>query len=88
MRTDPKTSFLNDLKKVSGVTVKAKIEQVVLAVIKAPTIRDIPKLRKLKGYRNCYRIKVGDYRIGVIITGDLVTFERCLLRKAFFRFFP
>ena len=90
MNVEPKKSFLNDLKKISDLTTKAEIAQVILAVKKARTKKDIPELRKLKGNKKgiFYRIKVGDYRIGVAIEGDLVTIARCMLRKDIYKFFP
>jgi len=88
MKTDPKKSFLHDLKKVANSAIRAGIDRAVSAVIDASDIHDIPKLKKLKGYRIHYRIRVGNYRIGITIDGDLVTFIRCLPRKDFYKFFP
>lgn len=45
-------------------------------------------LKKLKGGGNYYRIRVGEYRIGIIVEGDAITFVRCLHRKEIYRYFP
>ena len=52
--------------------------------------RDIRKLkeRKVKGEKKFYRIRVGDYRLGVKIEGETVTFIRFLHRKDIYRYFP
>ncbi|MEM9215017.1 MAG: type II toxin-antitoxin system RelE/ParE family toxin [Cyanobacteria bacterium P01_F01_bin.150] len=34
-----------------------------------------------------YRIRIGDYRIGIIVTGDVVSFIRVLHRKDMYRSF-
>jgi mRNA interferase RelE/StbE len=45
-------------------------------------------LRKLSGADDYYRIRVGEYRLGVVIQGDKVEFVRCLHRRDLYRFFP
>ncbi|MGH2412635.1 MAG: type II toxin-antitoxin system RelE family toxin, partial [Microcystaceae cyanobacterium] len=35
-----------------------------------------------------YRIRLGDYRIGLFIEGKTVTFARVLHRKEIYRYFP
>ena len=69
---------------------RAGIDHAVLTVKKALTMRDIPNLQKMRGCRKgiYYRIRAGDYRIGITVEGDLVTFARCLPRKDFYRHFP
>ena len=88
MNTHFKNSYGRDLKKITDKNLKAEIKKAVLSVSNARTIKDIPKLRKLRGYMIHYRIRVGDYRIGITIEGDMVTFVRCLPRKDFYRVFP
>ena len=74
--TDFRNSFGRDLKKIADRTLKAEIKPSILSVENAMTIGDIPELKKLKGYKKgiYYRIAVGDYRIGVTIEHDMVTF--------------
>ena len=83
-------SIYCDLKKISNPRVNAEVEKAVLAVKAAVKPKDIPKLRKLEGYKKdiYYRIRAGRYRIGVTIEGGLVTFVRCLHRKDFYKYFP
>ncbi|MFB2833142.1 type II toxin-antitoxin system RelE family toxin [Floridanema evergladense] len=45
-------------------------------------------MKKLKGYENAYRIRVGDYRIGFTFDSETVIFYRVLHRKEFYRYFP
>lgn len=40
------------------------------------------------GAKGHYRIRVGEYRIGVRIMGDMVTFVRVLERKDLYKYFP
>jgi len=89
MRTLHKNSFSRNLKKITHATLKAEIRQTIETVRNATTMQEIPDLKKMKGSKNSYRIKVsGDYRIGVDIVGDLVTFRTCKPRKDFYKLFP
>ena len=54
----------------------------------AHSLQDISGLKKLKGASKLYRIKVGEYRIGLALKGDTVVFVRCLDRKDIYRYFP
>jgi len=88
MKVYPTKSFFRDVKKIINPALKLEIDQVIETVKEAKTIKEIPQLRKLKGYKIHYRIKVGRYRIGISIVGDMVTFWRFLPRKDFYKFFP
>ena len=58
------------------------------AVEKAQTPQEIPTFKKLRGERNYFRIRIGDYRLGLKIEGQLVTLVRILNRKEIYRYFP
>ena len=42
----------------------------------------------MSGPGNFYRIRVGDYRVGMVVEGNQVEFVRCLSRRDLYRFFP
>ena len=46
------------------------------------------QLKKLKGRPGFFRIRVGDYRVGLAMVGEELTLVRCLNRKEFYRHFP
>ena len=82
-----KPSFFRDLKTISDPALKERVGNVILAVENAQSLKDIPKLKKMKGHRNSYRIKVGDYRIGVNIENNIVEFVAFGHRKDIYNFF-
>ncbi len=45
-------------------------------------------LRKMSGGEKYFRIRVSDYRIGIVVEGDEIEFVRCLHRRDIYRFFP
>ncbi len=65
-----------------------RLGEVALSIENAATIHDIPNLKKLKGYTSSWRIRMGDYRIGVQIKGDTVIFADFDLREDIYSLFP
>ncbi|MDR0864215.1 MAG: type II toxin-antitoxin system RelE/ParE family toxin [Candidatus Symbiothrix sp.] len=90
MKDDFKKSFLNDIKKIKNKKLLVKIKDVIKAVESAQNMQDIPDLKKLKGSRKgiYYRIKIDDYRIGVSIENEMVTFVVFGARKDIYKHFP
>lgn len=42
----------------------------------------------MKGYPNRYRIRIGNYRVGIEVSGERVEIMRVLHRREFYRYFP
>jgi len=80
--------FLKDLASLSSRQ-RIKVEKLVFEEIPAfKLLSEIHNLKKLQGYQLYYRIKVGDYRIGLKFENQLLTFERVLHRKNIYNLFP
>jgi len=65
-----------------------RLRVAVSDVMKAATIAAIPNLKKLKGHSSAYRIRLGDYRIGLFIENNSVLFAALEHRKDIYRRFP
>jgi mRNA interferase RelE/StbE len=84
-----KKSFAKDLKKkAKEANLLSRVQEIIQQVDDADRIDDIKNLKKLKAEGNYYRIRFGDYRIGLTIEGDTVCFVRCLHRSEIYRYFP
>lgn len=89
MKTLYQPSFIKDLKALKSTQVFSQINQLVFEDVPSyQSIDEISNLKKLKGDADAYQIRVGDYRIGIIIDKDTVIFERVLHRKEIYRYFP
>ncbi|HSB11501.1 MAG TPA: type II toxin-antitoxin system RelE/ParE family toxin [Blastocatellia bacterium] len=88
MNVQFRASFAKDLKKISNKDILNNVRETIDQIGRAPGPQDISGLTKLKGARNYYRVRVGEYRIGLILEGDTVVFVRCLDRKEIYRYFP
>lgn len=83
-----KASFKRDIKRIRDQAVLSGISQVIDALKSAPTLESVSNLSKLQGYKSFYRIRVGNYRLGIQVTDDEVILVRALPRKDIYRFFP
>ncbi len=81
-------SFDKDVKKLKVVNVKQKILLVINEIQNAEKLSDIRNLKKLTGTNNFYRIRLGEYRIGLVINNEEVELIRFLHRKEVYRYFP
>jgi mRNA interferase RelE/StbE len=88
MKTVFRTSFARDLKKIRDNAVRIEIAAVIATVDAARGLNDLPNLKKLAGGENCYRIRIGKYRLGLTFDGETIEFVRCLLRRDLYRYFP
>ena len=83
-----KKSFEKDLVKLRDADLLHKIQAVIEAAEAAFGLVDIKNLKKLKADGNYYRIRVGNYRLGLILDEAEISFVRVLHRKEMYRYFP
>jgi mRNA interferase RelE/StbE len=81
-------SFERDLKKIREPHVLFQVRATIENVEAADSLSDVAHLEKMSGSSGYYRIRIGDYRIGVAIDGEDVEFVRCLHRREIYRYFP
>lgn len=81
-------SFAKDLKKIRNKLVEKKVAFCIEEAMEAQNIFAIKNIKDLKGSENFFRIRIGDYRIGVIADKQEIHFIRILHRKEIYRFFP
>ena len=82
-------TFLKEMSRLPD-SVRERVE----AIAFGETIKQDPfmggKIQKLSGYQTFYKIRVGDYRIGLHVDTNeqLVEFRRVLHRREIYREFP
>jgi mRNA interferase RelE/StbE len=81
-------SFRKDVKKVTDKRVLKRIALIIRQVQQAEDISRINNIKKLTGSKDHYRIRIGDYRVGLIISENSVDFIRFLHRRDIYKFFP
>ena len=88
MKVAFRESFLRDLRAIKDQPVLRRIRDVIDNIAQSEKPTDISNLKKLKGKGQFYRIRIGEYRIGLKFEVDTVTFVRVLNRKEIYRYFP
>ncbi|MES2544986.1 MAG: type II toxin-antitoxin system mRNA interferase toxin, RelE/StbE family [Bacteroidota bacterium] len=83
-----KSSFLKSLKKIKNSILKTKIQETIIELEKVQKHSEISNLKKLSGYKTYYRIKIGDYRLGLQIENDTITLVDFQHRKDIYNLFP
>ena len=81
-------SFAKDLRGISDKPLLARVGQIIDEVKQAESPIGIRSMKKLKGHDHYYRIRLGDYRLGLALVGDELVFVRCLHRRDVYRYFP
>ena len=80
--------FTTALRKLKNPQVDRQVLDIVENVLSAQSLRDIRQIKKLKGSKSAYRIRVQDYRIGIIVENDVVEFIDIGHRKNIYNRFP
>ncbi|MEI6444537.1 MAG: type II toxin-antitoxin system RelE/ParE family toxin [Nostocales cyanobacterium ELA583] len=88
MKTEFRKSFEKDLKNIKDSNLLERVKLVIEEIENAVDLQEINNLKMMKTASNYYRIRVGNYRIGLSINNDLVTLVRILHRKEIYRYFP
>lgn len=88
MRTEFRASFGRDIKRIRSDQILAGVRQAVLDVEAAKSWHEVASVKKIKGANNAFRIRVEDYRIGLLIENEVAEFVRVLPRRDIYRRFP
>ena len=89
MRVEYRQLFLKDLKKLKKQPIYQRVFDLAFKNMPdAERLQNISNVKAMKGYPNRYRIRIGNYRLGIEVFGDRVEIMRILHRKEFYRYFP
>ncbi|MDR0927617.1 MAG: type II toxin-antitoxin system RelE/ParE family toxin [Ignavibacteria bacterium] len=80
--------FDKNLKKLNSPKLTSQAEQIKTLIQSAKSIYEIPNIKKMQGADDTYRIKLGDYRIGLRIIDDAVHLVCISLRDNAYNKFP
>ena len=83
------SGFSKRLEQLKSSTGYERIYEVAFTTLAAiNTLEEISDIKAMKGYSGRYRIRIGDYRIGIEVNGDVIEVMRVLHRREFYRYFP
>ncbi|MGA1262609.1 MAG: type II toxin-antitoxin system RelE family toxin [Prochlorothrix sp.] len=81
--------FLKELASLPS-DVQSRIETLVFEELKAGNPFNLGSVEKMKGYPNKYKVRVGDYRVGLEINrnSQQIICQRVAHRREIYRTFP
>ncbi|HEY9169398.1 MAG TPA: plasmid stabilization protein [Lutibacter sp.] len=82
------SSFKKDLVKINNLKLKGQIKAVIIAVEVAESLKELPNVKKIQGYPTAYRIRIGDYRLGLYIENGIIEMARLVKRNDIYKVFP
>jgi mRNA interferase RelE/StbE len=88
MKVEFKKSFLKDIKKLKNKQLKNSVAECIENIESSANPSKIKNIKKLSGYDVYYRIRISDYRLGVKIENNIVTFVVFEHRKDIYKGFP
>lgn len=88
MKVEYRASFVRDLRRVGNTSIKDRVKGIIDHLEASSTITNIPGATSLKAKRGHYRIRIGDYRLGLVVEGERVVLVRFLHRREIYRSFP
>ncbi len=88
MKVAFRESFAKDLKNIKLQSVLSRVREVIETIEKADSLSKLANLKKLRGGGNFFRVRIGDFRLGIVIENDTVIFVRFLNRKDIYKYFP
>jgi len=81
--------FSKDLDRiVHDKKLKKRLLQLLQELQHMSSLTEMKDIRKIQGYEDYFRIRMGDYRLGVKATNDGVEMLRFLHRKDIYKNFP
>ena len=88
MQVEFRPLFVRDLRAFKDRKLRQRIEAVIIEVEAANSLNELRNIKAIQGKPNFYRLKVGDYRLGVYTQDNIIVFVRVLHRKEIYRYFP
>jgi mRNA interferase RelE/StbE len=88
VKVEFRESFTKDLKGVKDKSLLNRAKELINTIEGVSTLAELSNLKKLKGGGNYFRLRIGDYRVGIALEDETVVFVRFLNRKDIYKYFP
>ncbi len=81
--------FEKDLKKIKEKNILQSLKSIIDNISSVDSLLELDEnIRKMKSNPRYWRIRIGDYRIGLEKHRDKIIFVRILHRKDIYKYFP
>lgn len=80
--------FEKDTEKELSKKMQLRLAEIIDNLQRVQKPSEIINIKKLKGFKSAYRIKMGDFRIGFLLEDNVIKLSRIMNRKEIYRYFP
>lgn len=80
--------FNRDLRRLRNPSLAQSVEQIISELKAASSLIDVRGVIRLRGEGLHYRIRIGEYRLGITQDGNGIILRRLLHRSEIYRNFP
>jgi mRNA interferase RelE/StbE len=87
MKVELTKRFAKELEKLPR-KIQLNVVDSIENLMEANSFSEIDDFKALSGYTNFYRIKLGQYRVGLFWSGDAFLVERIGVRGDFYKSYP
>ena len=89
MRIRYKPGFRRDIRRIRDADTIRRINSVIADLCDANSIGEVSNIRRIRAARGShYRVRIGDYRLGVTLDGDVAILAAIGHRREVYRRFP
>ncbi|MDE0535330.1 type II toxin-antitoxin system RelE family toxin [Tenacibaculum sp. L6] len=81
-------SLAKDLKKIKNKKLLKSLSQVFTTLEETDDLFKISSVKKMSGHPDAYRVRIGDYRLGIYYSDNKVTIARFVKRNDIYKLFP
>lgn len=82
------SSFIRDTRRLRNPELQVRIERTIEELEQAAGIEEIAGAARLRGPGQHYRIRIGDYRVGLSVENGKAVVTRFMHRRDIYRYFP
>jgi mRNA interferase RelE/StbE len=88
MKVEYLRQFSKDALKINDESLKENLFDVIVLLKNTDDLDLVSNIKKLKGYQNAYRIRIGKYRLGFYFDGEVIELTRFAKREDIYKLFP
>ena len=89
MKVESSSRFIRDIRRISAPALARRVNQKIAEIESVASIRDVSNVRRLTTPSGIhYRVRIGDYRLGITVEGEVAVLVAFGPRDDIYRRFP
>ena len=88
MTVEPSRQFSRDVRRLGSSQIRRRLDRTIQELIEVADITEVSGIKRLLAEGQHYRIRIGDYRLGITMDGEIAVLRRFLPRGEIYRYFP